>query len=212
MTRKRRKEKKREEKRSVMTMALARSARAFLGLSERNLGVKQAALVSSTTSTTTTRDASFVSFLIKKSFFPTFAAKDGGEGKEENNTTKSVLSKALDFAATVLDGKYLEAKVVHPLMNRGAQLVGEDYNGNQYFEIKKGVQYGRHRWVVYKDVHDYSPASVPPEWHGWLHNINDDAPSRVSPLPREKYFFYFIPLFCFCLSLPSSLKLEGTKT
>merc|ERR1711897_11852 len=87
--------------RSVMTWALARSARAFLGLSERNLGVKQAALVSSTTSTTTTRDASFVSFLIKKSFFPTFAAKDGGEGKEENNATKSVLSKALDFAAPI---------------------------------------------------------------------------------------------------------------
>ena len=172
-----------------MTMALARSARAFWGLSERNLGVKQAALVSSTTSTTTTRDASFVSYLS--------AAKDGGEGKEENNSTKSVLSKALDFAATVLDGKYAEAKFVHPHMYKGAQLVGEDYNGNKYYEIKEGVQYGRHRWVVYKDIHDYSPASVPPEWHGWLHNINDDAPSRVSPLPREGKNTSFISFLSF---------------
>ncbi len=88
--------------------------------------------------------------------------------------------KVADAVATVLDGKYMEAKFVHPFLNKNAQFVGEDYNGNKYYEIKEGVLYGKHRWVVYKDVEDYSPASVPPEWHGWLHNINNDAPTRVS--------------------------------
>merc|ERR1711959_161610 len=89
------------------------------------------------------------------------------------------LEDGMNAIGTFLDGKIAEAKYIHPYMFKQAELVGEDYNGNKYYEIKKGVLYGRHRWFVPKDIYDYSPASVPPEWHGWLHNINDDAPSRV---------------------------------
>ena len=64
-----------------------------------------------------------------------------------------------------------------------SELVGEDGNGNKYYEIKKGVQYGRHRYVVYRDAHiDYSPATVPAEWHGWLHSMNDEPPTQVQYL------------------------------
>ena len=89
------------------------------------------------------------------------------------------LSQAANAIGTFLDGKVMEAKYIHPYMFKQAEFVGEDYNGNKYYEIKKGVLYGRHRRFVPPDIFEYSPASVPPEWHGWLHNINDDAPSRV---------------------------------
>ncbi|WZN60442.1 NADH ubiquinone oxidoreductase subunit NDUFA12 [Chloropicon roscoffensis] len=89
------------------------------------------------------------------------------------------LSQAANAIGTFLDGKVMEAKYIHPYMFKQAEFVGEDYNGNKYYEIKKGVLYGRHRWFVPPDIFEYSPASVPPEWHGWLHNINNDAPSRV---------------------------------
>ena len=38
---------------------------------------------------------------------------------------------------------------------------------------------GRHRWVVFGDLDwrdGQDAASVPAEWHGWLHNITDDNP------------------------------------
>uniref|UniRef100_A0A7S3E353 NADH dehydrogenase [ubiquinone] 1 alpha subcomplex subunit 12 n=1 Tax=Chloropicon laureae TaxID=464258 RepID=A0A7S3E353_9CHLO len=111
---------------------------------------------------------------------------------------KEAFDKGVKAVATVLDGKYMESHFVHPYLNKNAQFVGEDYNGNKYYEITEGVLYGRHRWVVYKDVFDYSPASVPAEWHGWLHNINDDAPTRVkflepsykAPAVSYKYLGY----------------------
>ena len=98
------------------------------------------------------------------------------------------LEDGVNAIGTFLDGKIAEAKYIHPYMFKQAELVGEDYNGNKYYEIKKGVLYGRHRWFVPKDIYDYSPASVPPEWHGWLHNINNDAPSRVSSRARSPSF------------------------
>ena len=64
----------------------------------------------------------------------------------------------------------------------GATLVGTDASGNRYFErMTPEEQYGRHRWVVYGELDCHrgqDPTSVPAEWHGWLHNITDDAPSR----------------------------------
>lgn len=40
----------------------------------------------------------------------------------------------------------------------------------------------RNRWVVFADSLDYrtqDPSTVPPEWHGWLHQITDQNPTNV---------------------------------
>ncbi len=31
---------------------------------------------------------------------------------------------------------------------------------------------------MYADQKGYSPASVPADWHGWLHNMHDGPPSK----------------------------------
>ncbi|GMH40757.1 hypothetical protein BSKO_08661 [Bryopsis sp. KO-2023] len=79
-----------------------------------------------------------------------------------------------------LDGKLAETVLSH---GPGGTLMGSDDFGNQYYERKTNTQYGRHRWVVYaeKRTNHYTPATVPAEWHGWLHFISDDAPTVVPP-------------------------------
>uniref|UniRef100_A0A7S0WPG8 NADH dehydrogenase [ubiquinone] 1 alpha subcomplex subunit 12 n=1 Tax=Chlamydomonas leiostraca TaxID=1034604 RepID=A0A7S0WPG8_9CHLO len=57
------------------------------------------------------------------------------------------------------------------------KLVGTDYHGNAYYE-NNDLGYNRKRWVLYKDTFNYSPTSVPPEWHGWLEGINDFTPAN----------------------------------
>lgn len=48
------------------------------------------------------------------------------------------------------------------------RLVGEDSNGNRYYEDKKETRYGKpRRWVIYKGRAEAS--KIPAEWHGWLH-------------------------------------------
>eukprot|EP00216_Chloropicon_sp_CCMP2111_P000036 CAMPEP_0198238438 /NCGR_PEP_ID=MMETSP1446-20131203/4072_1 /TAXON_ID=1461542 ORGANISM="Unidentified sp, Strain CCMP2111" /NCGR_SAMPLE_ID=MMETSP1446 /ASSEMBLY_ACC=CAM_ASM_001112 /LENGTH=132 /DNA_ID=CAMNT_0043920843 /DNA_START=42 /DNA_END=440 /DNA_ORIENTATION=- len=84
-----------------------------------------------------------------------------------------------DAVTMFLDGKVADARIIHKKLNGPAHCVGEDAQGNKYYEIKKGVTYGRHRWVDFANIHDYSPASIPPEWHGWLHNVTDDEPNTV---------------------------------
>ena len=56
--------------------------------------------------------------------------------------------------------------------------VGEDSLGNRYFRAKKGSR----RWVLYNGSNDAS--RVPPEWHGWLHHMFRDPPSKENPLRR----------------------------
>ena len=65
--------------------------------------------------------------------------------------------------------------------------MGEDGHGNKYYEIKRGVQYGRHRYVIYKDVHldEYTPTLVPPEWHGWLHYMHDKTGPELVRAPPQ---------------------------
>lgn len=83
---------------------------------------------------------------------------------------------------------------------RGGTLVGSDRYGNRYFEmvdIRDGntlpkslsdpvscfsinsstLPFYRCRYVELADGSDEA-SKVPPEWHGWLHYTNDDAPSR----------------------------------
>lgn len=70
-------------------------------------------------------------------------------------------------------------------IRKKAQKVGEDEWGNQYFEEKKLTYDGRkRRYVTYKGYADAS--RVPPEWHGWLHHMYDDAPSEV-PLKTQSW-------------------------
>ncbi|GGY41936.1 NADH:ubiquinone oxidoreductase subunit NDUFA12 [Parvularcula lutaonensis] len=68
-----------------------------------------------------------------------------------------------------------------------ARLVGEDFEGNRYFEEGGEGSFpegGKRRWVVY---HGHAEGSrVPPEWHGWLHHIWDEPPT-VNP-PEVKKF------------------------
>ena len=67
--------------------------------------------------------------------------------------------------------------------------MGEDSNGNKYYE-NTAYQSGRHRWVEYADLDNYNASSVPREWHGWLHHVDDapglpgrEAPNEVKFLP-----------------------------
>ena len=53
--------------------------------------------------------------------------------------------------------------------------IGEDMNGNVYYQApaRKGYKRPR-RWVIYSGLEDST--TVPPEWHGWLHYQTDDIP------------------------------------
>jgi len=75
------------------------------------------------------------------------------------------------------------------LWRRGARLVGEDEQGNRYFEEKKPSLPGGggkrpRRWVVYHGVAEAS--RVPPDWHGWLHHTFEAPPSEA-PLTRRAW-------------------------
>ena len=66
------------------------------------------------------------------------------------------------------------------------KLVGTDTQGNQYYENYKDYAAG-HRWVVYsgkeytsKSFYDFDPSSIPPEWHGWLHNTTAAPPTSTT--------------------------------
>jgi NADH:ubiquinone oxidoreductase subunit len=66
---------------------------------------------------------------------------------------------------------------------RNGQRVGEDSDGNIYYQAKKSTGGLYRRWVVYRGSNDAS--RVPPEWHGWLHNTVDLPPDEALPAPRS---------------------------
>lgn len=72
------------------------------------------------------------------------------------------------------------------LWRKKARLVGEDEQGNRYFEEKDPTfPGGRHRrWVVYHGVAEAS--RVPADWHGWLHHTFDEPPTEA-PLKRRAW-------------------------
>lgn len=72
------------------------------------------------------------------------------------------------------------------LWRRRARLVGEDGQGNRYFEEKEPARDGavRRRWVVYHGVAEGS--RVPADWHGWMHHTFDEPPT-VAPLTRRAW-------------------------
>lgn len=68
----------------------------------------------------------------------------------------------------------------------GAKKIGQDSEGNTYYQAKarKGYNHPR-RWVVYKG--DPEPSRVPPEWHGWLHYQTDEYPTDSAPSFRREW-------------------------
>ena len=76
------------------------------------------------------------------------------------------------------------------LKSRKGELVGEDELGNKYYE-NVNYQSGRHRWVEYENIenYDYSASSIPREWHGWLHHVDDEPglSARTAPAYEVKF-------------------------
>lgn len=58
---------------------------------------------------------------------------------------------------------------------RHGQRVGEDAEGNVYYQTPDGVR----RWVIYNGEAEAS--RIAPEWHGWLHHTWQQPPT-VAPL------------------------------
>ncbi len=70
-------------------------------------------------------------------------------------------------------------------ISRKGEKVGSDEWGNTYYQERGDGYDGRkRRWVTYKGYADAS--RVPPEWHGWLHHMYDDAPS-ATPLKTQSW-------------------------
>ena len=46
------------------------------------------------------------------------------------------------------------------------KLVGEDKNGNKYYESKSG-----RRWVIYNG--EVEASKIPNEWYSWIHHLNN---------------------------------------
>jgi len=64
-------------------------------------------------------------------------------------------------------------------------LKGVDQMGNRYYE-DLDLPYGQHRWVEYKDIHNFDATMVQPEWHGWLHHMYDEVPGEQASEGAEK--------------------------
>ena len=67
-------------------------------------------------------------------------------------------------------------------VGRHGVLVGQDVNGNRYYEARTNYDSydGRkRRWVIYKGYADASKVTA--EWHGWLHHTFAEPPT-VEPM------------------------------
>lgn len=70
-------------------------------------------------------------------------------------------------------------------ITRRAVEVGSDDQGNRYFEEKRPSLEGRkRRYVIYNGVAEAS--RVPPDWHGWLHHMIEEPPTKA-PLTRRAW-------------------------
>ena len=70
-------------------------------------------------------------------------------------------------------------------IGRRSKLVGEDEQGNKYYEERRPSRDGKpRRYVIYNGVAEGS--RVPPDWHGWMTYMFQDPPT-VTPLPRQAW-------------------------
>eukprot|EP00602_Paraphysomonas_sp_CaronLab_P004620 CAMPEP_0185017330 /NCGR_PEP_ID=MMETSP1103-20130426/290_1 /TAXON_ID=36769 /ORGANISM="Paraphysomonas bandaiensis, Strain Caron Lab Isolate" /LENGTH=202 /DNA_ID=CAMNT_0027546679 /DNA_START=90 /DNA_END=698 /DNA_ORIENTATION=- len=63
------------------------------------------------------------------------------------------------------------------------ELKGTDAFGNKYYESLDEPMY-QHRWVEYKDPHNFDPTMIQPEWHGWMHHTFDEVPGEEPRHPK----------------------------
>lgn len=69
---------------------------------------------------------------------------------------------------------------------RNGRFVGEDEQGNKYYEQARGVgPLGKpRRWVIYPRLSEAT--LIPPGWYGWMHYRTDDVPGDdYQPRPFE---------------------------
>ncbi|WP_371224423.1 NADH:ubiquinone oxidoreductase subunit NDUFA12 [Roseovarius sp. 2305UL8-3] len=85
--------------------------------------------------------------------------------------------KSILRAVTWWDGSTLNTQLWS--WRKGVK-VGEDDQGNGYFETRDG----KRRWVMFNGEAEASRVS--PEWHGWLHHTYQDPPTEA-PLPRKAW-------------------------
>lgn len=70
-------------------------------------------------------------------------------------------------------------------IRRHSVAVGQDGEGNSYFEEKRALSGARkRRYVLYDGVAEAS--RIPPDWFGWLHHLID-VPPNVAALPRKAW-------------------------
>ncbi len=70
-------------------------------------------------------------------------------------------------------------------IGRRAALVGQDEQGNRYYEERRASLEGRRRrYVIYKGLAEAS--RVPPDWHAWIHHTVEEPPT-VQPLQRQAW-------------------------
>ncbi|MGC9419269.1 MAG: NADH:ubiquinone oxidoreductase subunit NDUFA12 [Rhodovulum sp.] len=63
---------------------------------------------------------------------------------------------------------------------RHGQKVGEDTQGNVFYQSKDG----KRRWVIYNG--EVEASRISPDWHGWLHHTYAVPPSE-SPLRHKPW-------------------------
>ena len=64
-------------------------------------------------------------------------------------------------------------------IKRRGQLVGEDSQGNRFFEERRPSLEGRkRRWVIYSGLAEAS--RVDADWHGWMHHTLDEPPTKAA--------------------------------
>ncbi len=64
--------------------------------------------------------------------------------------------------------------------------VGEDAQGNVYYQERGTFEDWRkqRRWVMYNG--EVEASRVPPEWHAWLHKLDEGLPQPRTPHAWEK--------------------------
>jgi NADH:ubiquinone oxidoreductase subunit len=61
--------------------------------------------------------------------------------------------------------------------SRKGLFVGEDEFGNRYYKVRGARDWrSERRWVVYKNLGDPEPSTVPPGWNAWLHHVREKSP------------------------------------
>lgn len=86
---------------------------------------------------------------------------------------------------TIERGKAMKYRNIHDHngVRGNAKFMGIDVHGNRYYEDiyanDSNDSMMSTRWVEFVDRTEWGMTGrkIPPEWHGWLHKIHDDAPT-----------------------------------